>query len=398
MLDMLTAISRFCSRFPWLVIGSVLVLTGFFAHQIREKAFFEADMTKFLPQDIPAVKSDDYYKKNFRFQDTVLIGLEAEQGEIMKPEALRAIEKIVIDLKELKATKTIQSKLQGKEVTIKQYVGIDPDTVSSLANLDDAILDKSSGSVISGSVIKKLKDDQGISSPAGKEEMLPDTDEDLRKIIPSLQKRVLADRNFRNSLLSTDLQAASIRVAMVSKIDYKKRFAVLELTTAMNPDRLINRFNGNDSTFPFEIYGRTIDDIRIDDDYINRHSKDIQKKLKNWLIDNLEVTFDEFVTKLDESSYTKDMMPRSGPNSKATVDYLEILDMNDDVIGVFTGSELQGVTIIVPGDTIQFHLVTDAYRESFGYKVVDVVPEPSSIMLLGVMAAGVLLKRRRQSR
>jgi len=276
-----------------LVITAVGLITLHQIYQIRENAYFEADMTKFLPQDIPAVKSDDYYKKNFIFQETMLIGLEKPSGSIMDPAVLRAMEKIVIDLKSLKSSKTFYSKLTGKEETVIQPVGIDPDTVLSLANLEDAILDKTTGSIVSGSVIKKLKDDYGILSPPGKAELLPESNADLRKIVPDLQKRTLADRTFRNTILSSDLKSASIRAAMVNKIDYKKRYAILELITAIDSDLLTNRFQGKDSTFPFEIYGKTIDNTRIDDDFIRNHSDQVSKSLKTWLNDYFEVTFDE---------------------------------------------------------------------------------------------------------
>ena len=290
---MLASISRFCSRFPWLIIAVAALITVFMAYQIRENAYFEADMTKFMPQDIPAVKSDDYYKKNFIFQETMMIGLENPEGSIMEAPVLRAMEHIVADLKDLEASKTFVSQLTGKEETLIQPVGIDPDTVSSMANLEDAILDKTTGSVVSGSVIKKLKKDYGILSPPGKEEMLPESNPELQKIIPDLQKRILADRNFKDSLLSSDLTAASIRAAMVSKIDYKKRYAILELATAIDPASLTERFKGNDSTFQFNIYGKTIGKIFIDDAYIQKHSVAVRQELKSWLIDYFEVTFEE---------------------------------------------------------------------------------------------------------
>ncbi len=45
---MLAAISRFCSRFPYLIFAVVAVITVFLVYQIKENAYFEADMTKFM--------------------------------------------------------------------------------------------------------------------------------------------------------------------------------------------------------------------------------------------------------------------------------------------------------------------------------------------------------------
>jgi hypothetical protein len=86
----------------------------------------------------------------------------------------------------------------------------------------------------------------------------------------------------------------------------------------------------------------------------------------------LTMTFDRFVTKLDDLPFTKDELPSPSLNAKSTADWLIILDGTDTEIGRFTGRELQGATITVPGDTVKFHLVTDASRAPFGYRVVDI--------------------------
>ena len=88
----------------------------------------------------------------------------------------------------------------------------------------------------------------------------------------------------------------------------------------------------------------------------------------------LAVTFDQFVTKLDDAGFTKDRYPRPGFDEKSTTDYLELMDALGTVVGAFTGRELQGTTVVVPGDTVMFRLVTDSYREPFGYRVVAITP------------------------
>jgi predicted RND superfamily exporter protein len=280
---MLQPISRFCSRFPWLVIMSIIAVTVWLAYQIIDKAYFEADLTKFLPKGLVEIKADDYYRKNFNYKDTMLIGVKVEQGSVLEPRVLRAIEAIVDDLKQLEGQKVFDSRLTGQRETRVQAIGIDPDSVMAIANLEDAILDTETGSVISGSVIAKLKRDVGISSPPGEEARLPADDEDLLKIIPALKDRVLGDRTFSGNLLSTDLHAASIRAAMVRKSDYKRRYAELELATAIDASKMTARFEGRDSTFPFTIYDRIIDGIHIDDAYITDQTTRTRQKLEKWL-------------------------------------------------------------------------------------------------------------------
>ena len=102
---------------------------------------------------------------------------------------------------------------------------------------------------------------------------------------------------------------------------------------------------------------------------------DDENSVPSWTVNGaaeLAVAFDKFVTKLDDAEFTTDIAPEAGDDEKSTVDYLEILDADGIVIGTYTGRELQGQTVVVPGDTVQFHLVTDSHRESFGYRVVDI--------------------------
>lgn len=88
--------------------------------------------------------------------------------------------------------------------------------------------------------------------------------------------------------------------------------------------------------------------------------------------DRLAVSFDRFVTKLDDLPYTTTMAPQAGADDKTTRDELEILDASDNVIGVFTGRQLQGATLVVLGDTVKFHLTTDGSIPPFGYRVLNV--------------------------
>jgi len=111
---------------------------------------------------------------------------------------------------------------------------------------------------------------------------------------------------------------------------------------------------------------------------------DDENSMPSWTVNGaaeLAITFDKFVTKLDDAWFTSDMAPEAGDGEKSTVDYLEILDGDGTVIGTYTGRELQGQPVVVPGDTVQFHLVTDSDRESFGYRVVDIsgVFEPYTV-------------------
>jgi len=290
---MLGFISRISSRFPVLVILGIAAITGVAINQIATKLYFEADMTKFLPKDMLTVKSDDYAKKNFYYQEKILIGLKNEKGNVLDVPVLRSVERMIQGIKTLKGEKTFKSMLTGKEETIKLSLGFDLDNILSVANLEDAILDQETGSVISGSVIKKLKEDHQIPSLEGKEELLPEKDEDLLKIIPELKERVLSDRSFRGAILSEDLSAATINVSMIRKWDYKKRYTLLELRTALDEEKLKQRYQGQDSTFPFVVYNKTINGITLDDQYIQQQVQRTRKETKAWLVGFLGASFPE---------------------------------------------------------------------------------------------------------
>ena len=86
---MLKNLSQTCARFPIIVILLITLITGAAVHQIVSHLYFEGDLSKFLPKDLTTVKADDYYQKNFNYQESMIIGLEAKQGTLMEAETLR---------------------------------------------------------------------------------------------------------------------------------------------------------------------------------------------------------------------------------------------------------------------------------------------------------------------
>jgi uncharacterized protein len=280
---MIKAFGNFSTRFPWLVYLIVAAITGYMIYEIKTNLYVEADMTKFLPKSMPTNKANDYLKKNYNYQDGMLIGIESKDGSIMRSDVLRKIEKIVDALKDLKATKTFDSLLTGKKETLTMSLGLDAEDIMSIATLEDAILDKETGAVITGSVIAKLKKEKGIAYTDKTEERFPESDEDLNKIILALQNHMVSDRSFRGAMISEDLTATTINVPMQRKWDFKKRYGVEELQIAIDPDRLRERYKGNDPSFPFNVYGKKIGLNTYDDAFIAAHSTKVASALKDLL-------------------------------------------------------------------------------------------------------------------
>lgn len=284
---MLNKTTRFCSQYPWVIIIIVFAISLFFGSEIHQNLSFEADISKSTPTDLEAIKADDYYKKNFQYQEMLLIGIESCNGSLEDARSIRTIEQIVLELKSLKGKKSFHSRLTGKEEHLVQSIGIDSDQINSMATLEDVVMDSQTGAVVTGSYIKKLKTDYQIDSSYGEETLLPRHKNDLEQILPRLTERILRDRTFRNFLLSEERRAATISVPVFKRWKYKKRYAIRELMVAMDEGRLTDRFQGKTSAFPFKIFNRPFGDIKVDDQFIRSHSAVVRSELRQWLADRL---------------------------------------------------------------------------------------------------------------
>ena len=59
-------------------------------------------------------------------------------------------------------------------------------------------------------------------------------------------------------------------------------------------------------------------------------------------------------------------------------DYIAVLDGKDNEIGIYTGDELAGRTVYVPGDTFRVMLVSDGDTADYGYRVTEARPADKS--------------------
>ncbi len=290
---MVRFLGNFSARFPWLVILITIGITVFMLDQIKTNLRVEPDMTKFLPNSMPTTKGNDYYKKNFNHQDSMILGIESADGNVMTPQTLRIIEAITDQIKDLKVSKTFNSQLTGKEETHEFSLGIDTADIMSIVTLEDAILDKKTGSVETGSVVKKLKRDLGLSMSDENETRLPESDKELQRLIPRLQDHILADKTFSVALLSKDLKATTVQIPMVRKWDYKRKYAVDELSIAMDAQKLKQRFQGDTTAFAFSVYNKRFGLTTYDDTFIDKHTKTVASELSEYLNDVADPVLDE---------------------------------------------------------------------------------------------------------
>lgn len=61
-------------------------------------------------------------------------------------------------------------------------------------------------------------------------------------------------------------------------------------------------------------------------------------------------------------------------------DYIYIYDKNGEAVGVYTGDELAGKTVTVPGDTFYIRLVSDGSQESYGFEVEKLTDESGKVI------------------
>lgn len=292
---MIKLLGSLSTRFPWAIILATLGVTGFMMYQIQTNLRVEPDMTKFLPNSMPTTKANDYYKKNFNYKDSMLIGVEALQGDLMTPQTLREIEGIVESVKTLKVEKTFESRLTEKTETLTFSLGVDAENILSIANLEDALLDQESGSVVTGSLIKKFKNDLNIPSPEGAEEKLPESDSDLERLMVPLEQRIMSDDLFRGSVLSEDKKSTTINIPMIRKWDYKRRYSLLELKTGLSPELLTARFQGKDSTFQHQVWGESWGPaITFDEASVARWSANLNTNLQAYLTGQLQPLFADY--------------------------------------------------------------------------------------------------------
>ncbi|MCH8882918.1 MAG: MMPL family transporter [SAR324 cluster bacterium] len=263
--------ANFSTKYWYVVLPLVAVATVLAVFAIKNYFYFEADLTKFLPKDYATIKSDDYYRQNFNHQDFALVGIEVDPDvyeSVWDPRVLRMMEKIILDLKAVTATKTFTSLITGQEETVTLPIGIDVDDIQSIANLEDIILDKETGALRTGRMNRSIKEDLGIPSPMGKEDLLPESDADLARLIPVLREHVMSDPLFNGVIISKDELAAMIQVPMQRKWDYMRRYIRNEISTALSEATLTRRFRGEFTDFPHDVWGQTLDGFLVDDAYV----------------------------------------------------------------------------------------------------------------------------------
>jgi predicted RND superfamily exporter protein len=174
-------------RFPIIVI--TLILTLFLIYEIKNLSF-KSVLSDTLPHNHPYVKIHNEFREIFGGANTMLIGLEAKEGDIFREEILEKIKKITDEIK------------------------FHPDAIRS--------------QVIS-IARKKLKNIRGVGGgldiqPFYRGGRVPDT----KREIEQLREEIYANEAVRGYFVSMDGKAALIMANFKEEIDYYKLFLDLQ--------------------------------------------------------------------------------------------------------------------------------------------------------------------------
>ena len=87
-------------RYPWLVIGIVILLSFFFMNELRLKGRMETNLDEYMPKTHPAFVYSDQAEEWFNIKDGILIAIEHETS-IYNPQTLQKIKEISERLQEM---------------------------------------------------------------------------------------------------------------------------------------------------------------------------------------------------------------------------------------------------------------------------------------------------------
>jgi hypothetical protein len=280
---------RFSTNRPKTVIAAVIIITIFFIYMLAAKFAINVDPMKSFSRKMDVIKYYHLTQKKFSMKDMILIGVENDKDGIFNIETFRYVEKVTNRFKSLKIKKTYKNIITGREDTVEVPSKITPGQIISMINADDVMVDKATNTIIIGNLTGKARQKAGLAS-RNQEEMknLPPKDNDLKKLIPYLQKELMANDLLKGTLFSEDGKACAIMVPVEKRIDNKAEVIRREMPLMVNEDKLKSRFKGNDSYFTAQIYNKKVDGIMVDDEYLKDRAEANKKKIRGFFVKHLK--------------------------------------------------------------------------------------------------------------
>lgn len=272
-------------EWPKAVIAGIVAVTVFFAVMIGTNFSINVDPMKAFSRKMDVIKYYHLTQKKFSMKDMMLIGIENEKEGIFNVKTLRYVEQVIRQFKNLKVEKTYKNIITGKKETVVVPSKLSSNQIMSIINADDVMVNKTTNTIVIGNLTSRARQKAGIidSDP---EEMkrLPKSDEDLKKLLPYLEKELMANDLLRGTLFSEDGKACAIMVPVEKRIDNKLEIIRREMTFMVDAARLKDRFEGKDFYFPAKIYKTKVDGTMVDDDYIKDTVEDNKEEIRSFMM------------------------------------------------------------------------------------------------------------------
>ncbi len=219
----------FARRRHWFAVA-IVIITGFFAVQMRHLEIF-TQYLDLLPRDHPFIRTYETYRDVYGNANTVVAAVVALEGDIYRPEILRAVAKL---------TERMDSSVVDAEVNAKPTsASVEPrgaveTTVHALVSLVDRVLRTSSAepaetgvdhNLVTSLTHRSARDsrvrlDGTLDSPQLVDEIPTEIEE-----LDALRERVRRNPSVYGVLVATDEKAALVRASFVeTRLDYGALF------------------------------------------------------------------------------------------------------------------------------------------------------------------------------
>ncbi len=272
-------------KWPKAVIISIVVITVFFGVMIGTNFSINVDPMKAFSRKMDVIKYYHLTQKKFSMKDMILIGIENEKDGIFNVKTLRYVEQVIKQFKALKVEKTYKNIITGKKETIEVPSKLSPNQIMSIINADDVMVNKTTNTIVLGNLTSKAREKAGLVDPDPEEmKKLPKSDEDLKKLIPFLEKELQGNDLLKGTLFSADGKACAIMVPVEKRIDNKVEIIRREMSFMVDETRLKERFQGRDFYFPADIYNKKVDGTLVNDEYIKDTVEDNKKEIRSFML------------------------------------------------------------------------------------------------------------------
>lgn len=276
-------------EWPKAVIAGIVAITIFFAIMMGVNFSINVDPMKAFSRKMDVIKYYHLTLKKFSMKDMILIGVENEKEGIFNIKTLRYVEQVIKQFKTLKVEKTYNNIFNGKKEIIEVPSKLSTNQIMSIINADDVMVNKATNTIILGNLTSKAREKAGLIDPdPEKMKKLPDSDDDLKRLIPYLKKELQNNDLLKGTLFSGDGKACVIMVPVEKRIDNKLEVIRREMVFMVDASRLKNRFQGRDFYFPHDIYKKEVNGTMVDDEYIKDTVDCNKKKIRSFMLKLLE--------------------------------------------------------------------------------------------------------------